>query len=452
MAAVLVARVATIEVVADVDRGDHAGDVAVDLLELHQPREQLTQRGRPRLGTQQGHLRPGIGQHPAGDRVALRVVTVQQALRRPPVDLGGELPAQVERVLDPEVEPLPAGRRVDVRGVAGQQHPAGPVALGLPRRVAETGEPVRRVRAEVGARDGPQPRPELLQRRRRRPVLGHAVRRHDHPRDPRAAVDVRRHAEPQLGPPHPLDHLGDLRPVLGELKVPDQRLDRSRLTRESHPERLAHRAAPAVAPDEVARAQPGAVRQFDVHTVRVLVQPGHLVAAPDLGAQLTRPFLQQPLGDRLRRRQPVRVGGVQAVRPGRHDAAEQPAHPELLAHREEPLQQPPLVHDLHAARVQTASARLGRPLLQALQHHHADPVQPQLAREHQTGRPATDHAHICRRTHIHHRSPRPAVSRHPPGETKKTKSHESAVFHARPFQIGHSAPPPPPCGKAPHSL
>jgi hypothetical protein len=29
-----------------------------------------------------------------------------------------------------KVEPLPAGRRVDVRRVAGQQHLAGPVALG----------------------------------------------------------------------------------------------------------------------------------------------------------------------------------------------------------------------------------------------------------------------------------------------------------------------------------
>ena len=56
---------------------------------------------------------------------------------------SGQFPAQVERVLDTEVEPLAAGRRVDVRRVAGQQHPADPVALGQPGGVAEAGEPAR---------------------------------------------------------------------------------------------------------------------------------------------------------------------------------------------------------------------------------------------------------------------------------------------------------------------
>ena len=72
----------------------------------------------------------GVVQHVAGDRVPFGVVAVQQPLRCPAADLGGQLPAQVERVLDAEVEPLPTDRRVDVRRVAGQQHPPDPITFG----------------------------------------------------------------------------------------------------------------------------------------------------------------------------------------------------------------------------------------------------------------------------------------------------------------------------------
>jgi hypothetical protein len=85
----------------------------------------------------------GVGQHVGGHRAAFGVVAVQLPFRRPAADLGGQFPAEVERVLDAEVEALPAGRRVDVRRVAGQQHPADPVALGQPGGVAEAGQPAR---------------------------------------------------------------------------------------------------------------------------------------------------------------------------------------------------------------------------------------------------------------------------------------------------------------------
>jgi hypothetical protein len=47
--------------------------------------------------------------------VTLGVIAVQQPVRCPPVDLGGELPAEVEGVLDAEVQTLPSQRRVDMR-------------------------------------------------------------------------------------------------------------------------------------------------------------------------------------------------------------------------------------------------------------------------------------------------------------------------------------------------
>jgi hypothetical protein len=112
------------DVVADRDRRDLLDQVPVHVLEVHQVRQQPAHCPGARLGGQQLHLRAGVVQHVGGHRVPFGVVAVQQPLRCPAVDLGGQFPAEVERVLDAEVEPLPAGRRVDVRRVAGQQHPA----------------------------------------------------------------------------------------------------------------------------------------------------------------------------------------------------------------------------------------------------------------------------------------------------------------------------------------
>jgi hypothetical protein len=87
-------------------------------------------------------------------------------------------PAQcvaAHRCTHAQVEALPAHRRVDVRRVAGQQHPAGPVALGQPAGVAEAGQPARCVHAEVGAGERAQPLRELLEGRRDRAVLGHPL-------------------------------------------------------------------------------------------------------------------------------------------------------------------------------------------------------------------------------------------------------------------------------------
>ena len=64
-------------------------------------------------------------------------------------------------------------------------------------------------------------------------------------------------------------------------------------------EQLADRAAPAVAADEVPRAQLFPAGQLDGHTVVVLREPGHRAAAPDLRAQLGRVFFQEAFEDRF---------------------------------------------------------------------------------------------------------------------------------------------------------
>jgi hypothetical protein len=129
--------------VPDVRTADHAGEQAVHLGQVHQLGEQLTQLVRGGIGVHQCHLCPHVAQHPGADRMAFGVVGVQQAGWRPATYLGRQLPADVDRVLQPEVEALAAHREVDVRGVAGEQHPPGPVPLRLQRGVAEAGQPAR---------------------------------------------------------------------------------------------------------------------------------------------------------------------------------------------------------------------------------------------------------------------------------------------------------------------
>ena len=202
-------------------------------------------------------------------------------------------------------------------------------------------------------------------------------------------------AEPQLG-------LADLgrprRPPssggVGHLHLAQQRLDPGGLAGEADAEQLAHRAAAAVAADEVARAQPRAVGQLDGHPVVVLAQPDQLAAAPDLGAELGGVLGQQAVGDGLRDAEDVGVRGVQPVRRRLGDAGEEAADRVLLAEREEPLQQTALVHHLDAARVQAERADdLGR-LRVLLQHEHVHAVQPQLAGQHHAGRSAAGDDHV----------------------------------------------------------
>src|SRR5690606_24139459 len=94
---------------------------------------------------------------------ALGVVGVEQAFWRGPVDHLGELPPQVQGVLDASVEPLAAHRGVHVRRVAGEQHAPVPVGRRLPRRVREPRDPGRVVHAVIGPVQGNERRAELTQ-------------------------------------------------------------------------------------------------------------------------------------------------------------------------------------------------------------------------------------------------------------------------------------------------
>src|SRR5579875_271467 len=67
---------------------------------------------------------------PFRDRPALEVVRIEQSGRRPSLQDRRELPAEIDDVTHPGVEPETAGRRVHMGRVAGQKHAAFTVAFG----------------------------------------------------------------------------------------------------------------------------------------------------------------------------------------------------------------------------------------------------------------------------------------------------------------------------------
>ena len=74
--------------------------------------------------------------------------------RRPrPRQDGGQLPGQLVHVAQPEPQPLPDERRAEVGGVAGQEHPAGPPAVGdlRPERRTRPRARSRRAAGSTGA-------------------------------------------------------------------------------------------------------------------------------------------------------------------------------------------------------------------------------------------------------------------------------------------------------------
>jgi hypothetical protein len=97
------------------------------------------------------------------DRTPFGVVGVQQRLVGLAAGNEGELPARVPGVLDAGVHALGAGRAVDVGGVAGQEHQAGPVAGGVAVLEAEVGQPDGVAESQPAPGEGIGERLQLLQ-------------------------------------------------------------------------------------------------------------------------------------------------------------------------------------------------------------------------------------------------------------------------------------------------
>ena len=225
-----------------------------------------------------------------------------------------------------------------------------------------------------------------------RAILGHGGRGHD---GAVQAVSGGADAESLVGLAHLVRHLCQLLRGRGHLHLAEEPLGGGGLAGETDAEQSAHQAASAVAADQPAGAQPCAVGELDAHPVPVLLDTRHLAAAADLCAELGGALSQQAIGDRLGDAKDVAVCGVQIRRRGFIDSGEAAnAAGILLPVCEEPVQQPALVHDLNAARVQAKRADRPARLRVLLQHEHVHAVQPQLAGQHHPRRPAATNDHV----------------------------------------------------------
>ncbi len=368
---------------------------------MQQLDHQLPQPLVPRIRVDEHRLRARVAQHPLRDRVALRLVRVEQPVRRRARDHRAQLPAEVERVLEAQVEALPAGRQMDVTGVPGQQHPARPVPLGLPGGVRQPGQPPHVVHPQVAAGDLAQRGPYVLLGDR-----GAAIRVRPVEEGDRRPVHVglqreRREPGPQVVPHHPVrahrPHALAPRQLLAELRVRDHREHVRLLAREIDVEELAHRAAAAVAPHQIAAAdlvRTVGAGDLDGDRLLVLRQRGQGVPAAQLGAQLQDAPGEQLLRADLGDEQHIRVPGVEVLELQRHAEAREVAALQRRGAVQEVLGLAAHFEDFHAARVHSEGLGEIDRLRQALHHKRAGAGQPQFRGEHQTGGPRPGHHHI----------------------------------------------------------
>ncbi len=242
-----------------------------------------------RVGAHHRDLGAGPVEHPGADRMPFGGVGVEESDGCPAADDQGELPAQVHRVTDTEVEALAAERRVDVGRVAREQHTARPIGVRLTAVVGEPGHRAQGVHGDVDAGHPAHAGLQLLGGDRGLTVGGRPVELDgDHPSGHRA-VGVHPGGG---GVPAVLQSLGagqvGERLVAGDLRCGARELDAGE---------LAHEAAPAVAADQPARAnglRRGAVRsgEMDGHAVLVGVETGQL----DLPAHFDAEFVGAPAG------------------------------------------------------------------------------------------------------------------------------------------------------------
>ena len=252
------------------------------------------------LRRQRRHVRGRLVDHPPVQRPAFGFVGVEQRRAAPSGQRRRQLPAQVDRVADAGVEAVAAERRVEVGGVADQEHPPAPAPVHQlhPRRPRVGADHLDRKLASERPAD--QPRGVEIGRpavdpERDQPPQAVAVDRPHHPR--RLPVEqpglhggrVRDGAD-QLPA---AEHQAGVGPQRGRPDVPGADL-------------LADDAAGAVGPDHVLGRHrdrdPGRVEQGRVHrAVRRHRTPRH-PARPRRGSAAASPAAGPPSAARPRPR------------------------------------------------------------------------------------------------------------------------------------------------------
>ena len=341
---------------------------------------------------------------------AFVVVRVQQAVRRPAVDVGGQLPAEVDAVEETGAECDARGGE-QVGGIAGHEDPPVPVPLNLPRVEREARQPGRFSQWQIHAEHAADAVPELRHGHRLVVVVvGGLLLAREEPHElgvgrPESELTVLGACEAEADPAYPgdvdvsvLEHghalgHGDTGEPL-DLRIGGAgKRDVGQVT---------DAAAGPVAADQVSSGHPvGPVRAAHLgrHRVVVLTQPDDLVCAADVGAQLAGVVVQDAFEQRLRERQHLHRGIRERGEVHMHPAPRQPrGRPGSGASGFESLELAPVTQHFQDLPAETACLRdvsdLRLPL--RYQRSHAGPAQ--LTGEHQTGRAGAHDDHIG----VHH--------------------------------------------------
>src|SRR5690606_12629188 len=110
------------KVVADAEAGNFRAEPATHRVQRQQFEKNVAQCLAARVGAAKRDLRLRVAQDARGDRMAFGMIAVEQTVRRPALYHLRKFPAEIDGILQAEVETLPAKRRMDVCGVAGEQH------------------------------------------------------------------------------------------------------------------------------------------------------------------------------------------------------------------------------------------------------------------------------------------------------------------------------------------
>ena len=324
------------ERVAELGAGHETAEAAQRLLVGEQFLEELPERdGGLVVAAPDRDLGLRVQHVACAGEPAFVVIRVQQAGRRPALDVGGQLPAEVDAVEEAGAERDARGGE-QVGGVAGHQDPPVAVSLDLPGVKGEARQPDRFSQGQIHAEHAADAVPELGHGHRLVVVVvGGLLLAGEEPHvlgvgRPEGELTAFGSCEAEADPAHPgdvdvavleqghgLGH-GDLGEPL-DLRVGD--------AGERDAGQVAYPAARAVAADEVSRGHPvGPVRAAHVrgHRGVVLAQPDDLLAAADLGAELAGEFVEDALEQRLRKRQHLhrRIGQRREV--DMHPAPRQP--------------------------------------------------------------------------------------------------------------------------------
>ncbi len=109
-------------------------------------------------GSHQRNLRARPVQHLGTHRMALSLIAVQQRLIGLAPRHGGQLPTEVHRIADAEVQSLAAQRRMHVRGITCQQHTSAAIGRRLARSIGPCRGQVQCSDRCLAARHPPQQR------------------------------------------------------------------------------------------------------------------------------------------------------------------------------------------------------------------------------------------------------------------------------------------------------